>query len=531
MAVLRVLVFSLSLAVFSLIATQVLAYQAGYAPALGTPVVRLPVFTILYPVYRPWQGYQWAWWWGQRAPQPCLYAALSGLLGGLVVWGLCRPTPPKADEAHWATRRELRRAELLGKTGVVVGKVGGRILRYHGKGHLLTIAGTQTGKTVSLVKPTLLEYPGSLFVNDPKMDLYPATQRYRHTLGHVWHLTPLSATTTCYNPLAAIRVGTTDELRDCQLIAQYLTNPSGQEVQDDTARHFQELAETFFVSLLLYGGQHPKGTTLGGLQDIVTQTPWEALCKDLLINRHPEVQRAGSIFMAIAEKELSGIRTTVTRALSLWSDPRVRHMTSRSDYSLTLLREAAQPCTIYYGVPFQDQGRLLPLTRLITSQIFDYATARLTGWTHPLLMLLEELPSLERLPWLEDGLNHAAQYGVQLCLLSPSYEALVRPSMYGVHNNLLDGCRVQVYFGLYDAHLAENVSKRIGMETTVYKRKTTMQGRVSRTTEERQEPLASATALLQIPEEEVVIIAGQYKVQAQQARFYKRRQWRKRHDG
>ena len=46
------------------------------------------------------------------------------------------------------------------------------ICRYGGEGHMLVVAGTGTGKTASIVMPTLLDYPHSLLVNDPKGTLY-----------------------------------------------------------------------------------------------------------------------------------------------------------------------------------------------------------------------------------------------------------------------------------------------------------------------------------------------------------------------
>lgn len=521
----------LGLTLLSLVGTQVLAYQAHYSPVLGVPLARCYVFAHHLSLYRPWEGYRWVWQWGRGMARDTLgLAALSGLGAGCLGFLLMTPRRRgRRGEAHWATTRELRQADCLAKTGVVLGKQRRTILRYRGQGHLLVIAGTQTGKTASIVKPTLLEDPRSIICHDAKLDLYPTTSGYRRRLGPVWHLAPLSEKTTRFNPLSMIRLGTDDEVRDVDLITQYLLEQAISLVQDETGLHFRELVTQFLRGLLLYGLTSGRGMTLGDAYDLVTLSDWDALLKALRTSGHGEVARAGQVTTAIAEKELSGLRTTAMRALSMFADPRVRHMTSASDSPLTMLREGAQPCTVYLAIPFTDQQRLLPLMRLLTSQLMDYCCSRLKGWRHPLLILLDELESLEALPWLPRLLNYAAEFGVQLCLLSPTYEGLVQT--YGTHHNLLDSCRVQVYFGVHNPEVAQRIAQHIGMQTVTHRRKSTMRGRVSWTTEERQEPLMSATALLRLPAEEVVLIAGAATARVRQARFYQQRVWRRRHGG
>lgn len=517
------------LALMALVTTQVLAYQAHYSPALGLPLARPYIFAHHLSLYRPWAGYIWAWKWGRGMARDKLgLAMLSGLAAGALGFILLAPQRRgRRNEAHWATRAELRQADCLAKTGVVLGKQRRTILRYGGAGHLLVIAGTQTGKTASIVKPTLLEYPHSIITHDAKLDLFPTTSGYRRQLGPVLHFAPLSDKTTRHNPLDAVRWQTDDAIRDVDLITQYLLEQEVQTIQDDTGIHFRELVTQFFRGLLLYGLASGRATTLGAVQDLVTLQDWDGLLKAMRACGLQEVARVGQVTTAIAEKELSGLRTTAIRALSMFSDPRVRHMTSASDYPLTVLREHAQPCTVYLAIPFTDQHRLRPLMRLLTSQLVDYCTGHLTGWRYPMLLLLDELPSLGALPWLPELLNHAAEYRFQICLLSPTWEGLMQT--YGTHTNVMEGCRVHVYFGIQHEEVAQRISRRIGMQTVVARRKTTMRGRVSWTSEERQEPLMSATELLRLPPEEVVLIAGEATAWVRQARFYQHRVWRQRH--
>ena len=107
--------------------TQSLAYQAGYTPALGTPVWTRPGFRTTHGVYLPWQGLGWAWRWGHQASQAVRTAALWAVLP--VALGIALAVTPGAGPrqgraggpppmtghgtGRWARRHDARKARLL----------------------------------------------------------------------------------------------------------------------------------------------------------------------------------------------------------------------------------------------------------------------------------------------------------------------------------------------------------------------------------------------------------------------------------
>src|SRR5262249_14739902 len=81
--------------------------------------------------------------------------------------------------AHWATWIDLRQARLLEGKGVYVGAVAEphaswlrrrkrSYLQHGGPEHLLLVAPPRSGKGVNTVVPTLLTWPHSVLVHDPK---------------------------------------------------------------------------------------------------------------------------------------------------------------------------------------------------------------------------------------------------------------------------------------------------------------------------------------------------------------------------
>ena len=106
------------------LATQVFAAVHQQHNALGMPALTLGVVKF----YGPWQGVQWARWWWSSNPALFLWAGIAG--GGAVllltsVWiaaALGHFQQEAKENATLATGAELRKAKLLRKDGVVVGK-------------------------------------------------------------------------------------------------------------------------------------------------------------------------------------------------------------------------------------------------------------------------------------------------------------------------------------------------------------------------------------------------------------------------
>lgn len=90
--------------------------------------------------------------------------------------------------AHWATEKEIKRADLFNNKGVFVGawrdpKGNFHYLRHNGPEHILCIAPTRSGKGVGLVNPTLLTWKESTFITDLKGELWALTSGWRSTEG------------------------------------------------------------------------------------------------------------------------------------------------------------------------------------------------------------------------------------------------------------------------------------------------------------------------------------------------------------
>lgn len=171
--------------------------------------------------------------------------------------------------ATWATKKELKKASLLGPYGVIMGQTDdakykqvrnktskhmtkaekdasnsknpdgrvkfkyqlkrpGTIISHHETQHVLGIGGTRSGKGIGLVIPTCFSWNGSMICMDPKGEAWAITAPFRSTFSRTMKLEPEHPKTSAhYNPLAAIRRGT-NALSDIQsLAAIFIPETSG----------------------------------------------------------------------------------------------------------------------------------------------------------------------------------------------------------------------------------------------------------------------------------------------------------------
>jgi type IV secretion system protein VirD4 len=537
----------LAFALGSTVATQVLAYQLHYAPVLGTPMLHAGI----YNVYLPTQGWQWASWWGWSHPGTFTTAGLVlvGITAGLTLLPARKP-PQEPDSATWATPRQIRKAKLLRKDGVVLGKLGSTMVRHQTPGHVLVVASTQSGKTSGCVVPTILDDDHqSMVILDPKDEgavvpggeVYQVTAGYRATFSKVIRFQPLSPTSHQYNPLASIRLRTPYEMRDLQMVADLLVDPDGNgaDHQSDAGQHFSSLASDVHVGVLAHGLYTGLARTLGQcyrlwcgnlqLTDLV-----QAMESTRHVNGqcHPAVMHAARLIKETAEKELSSLVNTARRALRLWADPLVCRATERSDFTLKDVREGARPLTAYVSFPFSDVERTRGLSRMLMRQLLEHAASRKTGWHYPLLAILDEFQSLRRLPILRHGLNYFLGMGVTMCLMTPSLNEI--EDIWGTHHPFLEGCSTQVVFGVRDPQIADRFAKRVGMTKTEHARESWSEAttgfgkRKTTSTETRDEPLVSSTAVMGLDEGTVLAMVGRHAMRLQKARYWEHTVWHQR---
>ncbi len=401
-------------------ATQWAAAMLAYQPQLG-----LPWFNLFHtPVYRPWAIFPW--WYHYDAYAPHVFdkagtlAGTSGFIGcaGAIAGSLWRARQQRHvttyGSARWAEVREMEHAGLLGDAGAFLGNYRGRYLRHDGPEHVMAFAPTRSGKGVGLVVPTLLSWTGSAVIHDIKGENWQITAGWRSRFSHALLFNPTDARSAHYNPLLEVRRGE-NEVRDVQNIADILVDPEGAL---ERRSHWEKTSHSLLVGAILHVLYAEEEKTLARVATFLSdpQRPFVTTLKRMMSTNHVGTKDAPVVHSVVAsaarevlnksDNERSGVLSTAMSFLGLYRDPTVAEVTSRCDWRIADLVEAAQPVSLYLVIPPSDISRTKPLVRLILNQIGRRLTEKLDSAgtadrKHKLLMMLDEFPALGRLDFFE----------------------------------------------------------------------------------------------------------------------------------
>ncbi len=186
---------------------------------------------------------------------------------------LGRVAQNRSERAMWASPREI--AALEYKPGdVVLGAFDGKLLGYNDDKLMVTVASARSGKSSTVLIPTLLTYPGSMLVLDPKGELARATAEHRRRLGHKVHvLDPFGCTgqrTTPFNPLCQLDTANELVVDDADKIAQALILTEGGASDAD---YWTQSAQFLIRGLVLYTMTLPERLrTLVTVRQLLTST-------------------------------------------------------------------------------------------------------------------------------------------------------------------------------------------------------------------------------------------------------------------
>ncbi len=527
-------------------AVQWAAWRLGFQPALGAPAGELAGW----PVWPPWALF--AWWLAYDAYAPEVFATAGAIAAGGAMAGVAvavamslrrareAAVATTYGSARWGDVRDARRAGLLGADGVVLGRLGRRLLRHDGPEHVLCFAPTRSGKGVGLVTPTLLTWPGSVLVHDIKGENWTLTAGWRSRFGRVIRFDPTDPGSPAWNPLAEVRPGLA-QVRDVQNIADILVDPEGAL---ERRNHWEKTSHGLLVGAILHVLHAEADRSLAGVAAFLSDParPIEATLEMMLRTPHlgdrphPVVAQAARELLNKSENERSGVLSTALSFLGLYRDPVVAAATTRCDWRIADLVDGPEPVSLYLATPPSDLSRTRPLMRLVLNQVGRRLTEDLAARQggRRLLLMLDEFPALGRLDFFETSLPFLAGYGLKAFLIAQSLNQLERS--YGPNHAILDHCHVRVSFATNDERTARRVSDALGAATELRAMKNYAGHRlapwlghmvVSR--QETPRPLLTPGELMQLPPDEaVVMISGRPPLRARKLRWFEDARFRSR---
>ncbi|MUO45422.1 TraM recognition domain-containing protein [Agrobacterium vitis] len=431
--------------------------------------------------------------------------------------------------ARFATPKEvapLTRAD----SGLLIGRDSktGKLLRYEGPAHLLTMAPTRTGKGVGTIIPNLLTADRSVICIDPKGENARIAGRAREKFGPVHILDPFGVAgrpSAAFNPLNALDPYGIDVAEDASTLADAL-------VFDEPGMageaHWNEEAKALIAGLILnIVAVEPSGRRhLGTLREYLTLAPdsFAALLKRMQDSTDINglIARAANRHLGKSDREGAGVLSAAQRHTHFLDSPRMTTVLGRSDFTFADLK--TRNATVFLVLPPDRLSTYSRWLRLLVTQSLTDMARDPARPAVPVLYLLDEFAALGHLAPVERAMGLMAGYGVQLWPILQDVHQL--RATYGQRaGTFLSNAGVLQIFGVNDHDSARLVSDLLGQETVVFQTMAraldSENSGISVSQHHTARPLLTPDEVRNLPQNlELLFLAGQRSIVAAKLAYY-----------
>ena len=375
-------------------------------------------------------------------------------------------------------------ARPMGK--ILIGALGEALIGLTDNRHVMTVAGSRAGKSVTLIG-NLLFYDGSVLATDPKGELARTTALARAALGQkVFILDPFQIVKgeaakyrAAYNPLTRLQLGNLTVIEDTMQIADALVVTTGQEKDP----HWNESAKGFLFGLILYVASSTdlkdEERHLGTVRKLVNQAlsledgseayalPKRvmATAEYLAANGHEDVAVAleGAMrgFYEKSPDELASVLSTVHRHTQFLDYRAMKSVLSGHSFDLADLKRDPAGVSVYLVLPATRMGMCNRWLRLFVNQLLDAMEREDTKPDSPVLVCLDEFPVLGFMSQLQDAAGQIASFDVKLWVIMQDWGQ--GKALYGDRfESFAANAGIFQAFGNVDLTTTEYISRRLG---------------------------------------------------------------------
>lgn len=429
----------------------------------------------------------WGWWWQIKSAEGYTFSYHSNvflrligstvlplILGGilsflfrapLMDWRPFKKAESIHGEARWASEKDIQKAGLRSKSGMLVGQDKNGFLIAGGYQHALLFAPTGSGKGVGFVIPNLLFWEDSVVVHDIKLENYELTSGWRSSsMKHkvfTWAPADPDGMTHCYNPLDWVSSKPGQMVDDVQKIANLILPEQ---------EFWQNEARSLFVGVVLYLLAVPEKVKSFG--EVVRTMRSDDVVYNLAVvldtigkQIHPVSYMNIAAFLQKADKERSGVISTLNSSLELWANPLIDTATASSDFNVQQFKRIKH--TIFVGLTPDNIQRLQPLMQIFYQQSTEFLSRKMPGpeEVYGVMFMLDEFPTLGKMEQFMTGIAYFRGYKVRLFLIIQDTEQLKGIYEESGMNSFLSNSTYRVTFSANNMETANLISQLCGNKT------------------------------------------------------------------
>jgi type IV secretion system protein VirD4 len=352
----------------------------------------------------------------------------------------------------------------------------GRYIGHQDDRHILTVAGSRSGKGISLICPALLTWPHSAICIDPKGELATITAARRGKgskwaaampgEGEVYVLDPFKRVTgpavsyqAAFNPLADLDPDTDEGLEMAGQIADALVVQ-----QEGAGAHWTMSARAFLFGLVLYIAktQVPTSRNLVTLRHLLLQPmdQFGAMLEHMHSQGGVIARGAASLRSKPRDEQASVISTCDTQTAWLEGEA-MKSVLCGSDFKLEDLKD--RRITVYMCLPAMRLGTHGRWLRLMIGMALEAMerTGPIKENQHRVLFVLDEFAVLNRMSSIEKAAGQIAGFGVKLWPVIQDLTQLQR-DYEKAWETFMGNAGLLTFFGNTDLTTLEHISKRLG---------------------------------------------------------------------
>lgn len=371
-------------------------------------------------------------------------ASALGLIpaAGALLLGVYKATRPRDEgESDFAKYSDLNRMGLTkGKLGPILGSFAGKVLYMPNVRHSLLIAPARTGKTRQAIS-SILKYPGSVIVVDPKKQIKTITRAARKAKGPVHAIDWTAQDTPDGWNFLALRNIPADPIEREKMADRLaaLLVPIQQNEQGGSSAHFNGSARRHIAALALYEmyeadrtktDSHPANLSGRFLQmqaenhynqDDDKGDSSRELLLQLADHAHEHTFPARVIEALISWANMDGeersghISTLITKTQVLRSSA-VRESLGKATFDFADFRK--RPTSLYLSYPSSDAEAYGAITQIFFDTLFDFLLDNPQGpGEYPILLVMDEFRDYPFLRKLIPMFTKGGSAGVSMMIM------------------------------------------------------------------------------------------------------------------
>ena len=389
----------------------------------------------------------------------------------------------RPSRGMWAQGSQLRGHPKWqgGPASLIVGRDDRGWLCLNDDRHAFTVAGSRTGKGLSVILPNLVHYGGSVCVLDPKGENATLTAERRgngrgvplggmgqevHVIDPFGQARVDASYRSGFNPLADLNPQDPLFVDECYTLADALVVAPAKDDND----HWNSMARFVLRGVIAWVASAPEGRRdLVEVRRLVNAGPddWSAVQDDMFENPERAYGVPAEMAAAVAsmgEEERGSVFSSVRKSVMFLSVPKMEECFSDTSRQPDLMTWKHGGQSVYLCLPASLMGQHARFFRLFLNRLFFAVERDPSKPRIPALLLLDEMHVLGHMSQLETAVALLAGYGLKVWSIWQDLNQL--KAIYGEKwQSFIGNASLFQSFGLNDLMSLQHVSDSLGPST------------------------------------------------------------------